>query len=95
MSRRLSRLIAAPDGAHGAVVIHADALIHAGLLDGQESADLALDPTRKAYVHVARGTLKVNGHLLAPGDTALLENENRVTFSGGNHADVLVFELAT
>ncbi|MGB7501950.1 MAG: pirin family protein [Azonexus sp.] len=89
------RLIASPDGAAGSVTIHADALLYAGLFDGGEAATLPLDPARKAYVHVARGTLAVNGHNLRKGDAALLANENNLTLSDGHDAEVLVFDLAS
>jgi len=88
------RLIASPDGAAGSVTIHADASLYAGLFDGGEAATLPLDPARKAYVHVARGTLAVNGRNLRKGDAALLANENNLTLSDGHDAEVLVFDLA-
>ena len=88
------RLIASPDGADGSVTIHADASIYAGLFDGGESASLALDPARKAYVHVARGTLTVNGQILHKGDAALLADEATLTLGNGRDAEVLVFDLA-
>ena len=88
------RLIASPDGADGSVTIHADASLYAGLFDGGEAATLPLDPARKAYVHVARGTLAVNGQNLRKGDAALLANENNLTLSDGHDAEVLVFDLA-
>jgi redox-sensitive bicupin YhaK (pirin superfamily) len=88
------RLIASPDGADGSVTIHADAALYAGLFDAGESASLALNPARKAYVHVARGTLAVNGRNLQQGDAALLADESRLTLSGGDGAEVLVFDLA-
>jgi hypothetical protein len=64
------------------------------LFDAGESASLALDPARKAYVHVARGTLAVNGQSLRQGDAALLADESRLTLSDGDDAEVLVFDLA-
>jgi len=88
------RLIASPDGADGSVTIHADAALYAGLFDAGESASLALDPARKAYVHVARGTLAVNGRTLQKGDAVLLADESRLTLSDGHDAEVLVFDLA-
>ena len=87
-------LIASPDGADGSVTIHADASIHAGLFDGDESATLPLNPARKAYVHVARGTLAVNGQILHKGDAALLADEATLTLGNGRDAEVLVFDLA-
>jgi quercetin 2,3-dioxygenase len=88
------RLIASEDGADGSVTIHADAAIYAGLFDGGEAVTLPLNPARKAYVHVARGTLAVNGRKLHKGDAALLADENSLTLNDGNDAEVLVFDLA-
>ncbi|HJV69696.1 pirin family protein [Ideonella sp.] len=89
------RLVAAPDGRDGAVTLHADASIRAGLFDGDESAELALDPKRLAYVHVAEGEVTLNGtHRLAAGDGATLDGEGLLTLSRGRGADVLVFDLA-
>jgi redox-sensitive bicupin YhaK (pirin superfamily) len=88
------RLIASPTGAEGSVRIGADATIRAGLFDGAESATLAIDPARKAYVHVARGSVEVNGAKLTAGDAAKLEAERLVTVSHGIAAEVLVFDLA-
>mgnify|MGYP001092592634 FL=1 len=89
------RLIASPDGADGSVTIHADAALYAGLFDGDEAATLPLNPARKAYVHVTRGTLAVNGRNLREGDAALLADESRLTLSDGQDAEVLVFDLAS
>jgi redox-sensitive bicupin YhaK (pirin superfamily) len=88
------RLVAAPEGEQGAVLIHADAKLYAGLFDGSEAAALQLDPSRKAYVHVVRGEVSVNGERLASGDAAMLENESKVALSNGESAEVLVFDLA-
>ena len=88
------RLIASENGADGSVTIHADASLYAGLFDAGETAVLPLDPKRKAYVHVVRGTVDVNGRTLDTGDAALLSDETGVTLANGNAAEVLVFDLA-
>ena len=88
------RLIASPDGAQGSVTIHADAALYSGLFDGDERAELALDPNRKAYVHLVRGTLEVNGQPISAGDAMLLDSEDKITLANGNNAEVLVFDLA-
>jgi len=88
------RLVASPDGAQGSVRINADAAMYAGLFDGGEMAALPLDPARKAYVHLVRGTLDVNGTALAAGDAAFLEGDDRLELSGGSDAEVIVFDLA-
>ncbi len=88
------RLVASRDGRDDSVTIHADAEMYAGLFDGAEAAQLRLDPARKAYVHVARGSVVANGEPLQAGDAALLSSENLLTLEQGVGAEVLVFDLA-
>ena len=87
------RLVASPDGAQDSVTIHADARLYAGLFSGAQSATLALDPARKAYVHLIRGQLVVNGVPLSGGDAMLLQDESQVQLAQGVDAEVLVFDL--
>lgn len=88
------RVVASPDGRDGSVTIHADASIHAALIDGVERADYALPAGRRAYVHVARGGVTVNGEALVAGDAAMLSDVDTVTLEQGDAAEVLLFDLA-
>ncbi len=88
------RLVASNDGAQGSVTMHADAKLYAGLLDGDESATLALNPARKTYVHLVRGALEVNGLRLMQGDAAMIESQSSLQLRCGDDAEVLVFDLA-
>ncbi len=87
-------LLASPDGAQDSVQIHADAWLYAGLLNGNDEVTLALNPARKAYVFLARGTLQVNGQSLGTGDAALLSAESQLQLNQAQAAEVLVFDLA-
>ena len=86
-------LIAGPEGSGAAVTIHQDARIYATLLDGSESVTRPIAPGRRAYVHVARGSVKVNGVALAAGDAARIEDDAQVTLAEGAGAEVLLFDL--
>ena len=88
------RLVASPDGTEGSVKIFADAKIYAGLFDGQQLAQLQLDPKRKAYVHLIQGSLDINGQALRSGDALLIEAESQLVISNGKSAEVLVFDLS-
>ncbi|AOY00019.1 pirin family protein [Jeongeupia sp. USM3] len=88
------RLVASGDGADGSVTIHQDARLYSGLFDGAESATLPLAPDRRAYVHIARGSVEVNGIALEAGDALMLSDEAAVSVAGGRQAEVLVFDLA-
>ncbi len=88
-------LIGSPDGAEGSLTLHADASIRVGLFDPGESCELALDSRRTTYVHMARGTVEVNGQTLSAGDAMALREETMLRLRHGVGAEVLVFDLVT
>lgn len=87
------RLIISPDSAEGSLNVYQDVRVHAGLFDGDESAELALASDRYAYVHVARGSLQVNGVRMHAGDGARVRQESTLSFGKGEKAEVLVWDL--
>ena len=87
------RLIISPDGADGSLSVYQDARVYAGLFDGGERQALPLAAGRYAYIHVARGSLEVNGHRLDEGDGARLRDPGEIHLSGGRAAEVLLFDL--
>lgn len=87
-------LVASPDGRQNSIKMHADAHLYAGLFNGEEAATLSLDQIPKCYVHVIRGELSVNQHILKTGDALCLESEPLLSLQHGKDAEVLVFTLA-
>ena len=87
------RLIISPNRAQGSLSLFQDARIYAGLFDGPEEATIELPSPRYAYVHVARGSVRVNGLQFEEGDGARARREQRLHFSGGRSAEVLVFDM--
>jgi quercetin 2,3-dioxygenase len=87
------KLVASADGRDGAVTIHADASIYAGLFDGAERAELPLDDKRLAYAHVVRGSVNINGLSLSSGDAAKFSAESHLVIDHGHDAEVIVFDL--
>jgi len=88
------RVVASPDSRDGSVAIHTDALVYAGLFDKGEAAELRLDRGRHAWVHVARGKVRVNARELKAGDGAALSQEDVIRIEGVDGGEVLVFDLA-
>ena len=87
------QLIISPDGADGSLHVRQDARVYSALIDGQESATLELVADRYAYVHVARGSVELNGMALQEGDGVRVRKEQRLTLDNGSDAEVLVFDL--
>ncbi len=86
------RLIASPDGREGSVSMNQEAFLYAGMFDGDERARLEVAAGRKGYVHVARGSVTVNGQPLGAGD-ALMTGSGAIEIERGRGAEVLVFDL--
>ena len=89
------RLIASPDGREGSVLIHQDACLYAALLDGDEHATHKLAAARLGYVHVASGSIDVNGQSLHAGDAMKLSGPVDIVLKNGHEAEVLLFDLNT
>ena len=87
------KLIGSPDGREGSVTIHQDAYVYAGLLDSHDRVEHGIAPGRRAYVHVVRGRIDVNGQALAGGDAAKLEGVSSAALDRATDAEVLVFDL--
>jgi redox-sensitive bicupin YhaK (pirin superfamily) len=87
------RLIISPEGTGGSLTVHQDARVYAGLFDGAEQASLSLDAGRYAYVHVARGSVELNGQRLAEGDGVRVRDVRQLELARGEGAEVLVFDL--
>ncbi|NKF23016.1 pirin family protein [Solimonas marina] len=87
------RLILSPDGIDESLRIRQDTRVYAGLFDGDETATFEMPKDRYAYVHVARGSVELNGQRLQTGDSARIRESQALTFSGGEEAEVLLFDL--
>src|SRR6516162_824062 len=87
------RLIAAPDAADGALLLHQQARVYAGLLEGAERTELRVAAGRRAWLQVARGELSVDDVRLSAGDGARTPGPAQLTLHGGAAAEVLVFDL--
>jgi redox-sensitive bicupin YhaK (pirin superfamily) len=87
-------LVASQDGIDGSVVIHQDARIFATLLNGTERVVHPMASGRRAYAHVARGAVTINGLELAAGDAMKMVDVAGVEMSQGRDAEVLLFDLA-
>jgi redox-sensitive bicupin YhaK (pirin superfamily) len=87
------RVVASPDGREGSVSIRQDASIYAAILGADDDLSFPLQPGRIGYVHVALGSLSVNGVALKAGDAVRIDDEAQVSLNGALDAEVLLFDL--
>jgi redox-sensitive bicupin YhaK (pirin superfamily) len=86
-------LLASADGTEGSLIIHQDARIYGGLFHEAERTRFELSPGRRAYVHVARGSIAVNETRLNTGDGVKLSTAGAVVLQHGRDADLIVFDV--
>lgn len=86
--------VASPDGRAGSLQIHQDALIFTAKVGKNQRLDYAVPSGRGVWLHVATGTVEVNGTKLDAGDAAIVEGEPRVVLAGHDKAEVILFDLA-
>ena len=93
LAKRAFVLLASKDARDASLQVQQDVNVWMTLLTGGDRRELALAPGRGAWVHVARGSVSVNGTALAEGDGAAASGEDRLRFEGGQEAEVLIFDL--
>jgi redox-sensitive bicupin YhaK (pirin superfamily) len=92
-AKRSFVLLASKEGRDGTIQVHQDVDVWVTLLGKDERRELPLGPGRSAWIHVARGSIDVNGTLLREGDGAAVSGEDRLRFHGQGPGEVLVFDL--
>jgi redox-sensitive bicupin YhaK (pirin superfamily) len=88
------RLIASRDGRDGSVQVHQDLDLFATLLAPGAQVQHTLPPCRRAWVHVARGEVTLNGERLTAGDAAAITEAGPLALTGAADSEVLLFDLA-
>jgi quercetin 2,3-dioxygenase len=88
------KVVASREGADGAVLVHQDVKLLAGLFAEGEKSQYTLAPGRSAWLHVARGKLRVNGIELSAGDALQVSDEAALEVTGVQDAEALLFDLS-
>lgn len=94
--RNRFRLLAGPVRHDGSAVIHQDVSVYAAEVAPGDTLHRTVAPGRFAWVHVARGSILLNGQKLAAGDGAAISDETELAFTadGTAPAEFLFFDLA-
>ncbi|MBI5514550.1 MAG: pirin family protein [Deltaproteobacteria bacterium] len=87
------QVLASRDGREGSMRVCQDVTMYGVRLARGERVELSLSQGRHAWVHVATGSLRVQGHALEAGDGLGASDEALVSLEGGE-GTALVFDLA-
>jgi quercetin 2,3-dioxygenase len=87
------RLVASSDGREGSVTVHQDVAMYSALLGEGASVSHVLASSRHAWLHVARGKLRLGDQLLAQGDGAGVSDEARLELTALAPSELVMFDL--
>jgi quercetin 2,3-dioxygenase len=87
-------LLASRDGREGSLQVHQDVDLWVTRVGAGDRRDFPLGPGRHAWVHVARGSISLNGTPLREGDGAAVSGEAALSILGQEQAETLLFDLA-
>jgi quercetin 2,3-dioxygenase len=87
------RLVASLTGEDGSLRIQQDTRVYAGFFNAAERAEFEVAKGRRAYAHVASGSIAVNETRLNAGDGVKITRPGRFALQNGRDAEVLMFDL--
>jgi redox-sensitive bicupin YhaK (pirin superfamily) len=87
------KLVASPDAREGSVSIQQDAELYVSILEKGKFITHELSKSRYAWIQVARGEIEINGKSLSQGDAAAVSEETKITISGREESEFLLFNL--
>ncbi len=86
------QLLASPDARDGSLKIHADAEVSVSALGAGKTIAAAVDSHRKAYVHIARGRVRIGDDEFVDGDAVSFENGS-VEITAVDDSEIILFDL--
>ena len=92
--REQLRLIASNDGRDDSVRLNQDVSLFASILDADQEVERVMDPSRYAWIQVARGSISVNGEKAEQGDGVVVVAEPVLKIQAHEPAEFLLFDLA-
>ncbi|MDJ0843108.1 pirin family protein [Crocosphaera sp.] len=87
-------LVASPDGQNQSLTINQDARLYATVLNEGDRIDYRGDSDRLCWLHVAKGSVEINGETLETGDGAAITEEGKINLLGKkDNTEILLFDL--
>jgi redox-sensitive bicupin YhaK (pirin superfamily) len=85
--------LVSPDGRDGSIASHQDAVMYGSVVGPGEKLGYRFDQTRRGYLQLARGRLRVGNVELGPGDGLRIQRHALLELEGIEDAEALLFDL--
>lgn len=87
------RLVASNDARNNSLLVHQDFSLYTTVLEAGKQLPLTVEQRRYAYMHVARGNVKVDGQSLQAGDALMIDAKASLTIEALSETEMLWFDL--
>ena len=87
------KLVASHDAREGSLKIHQDVDLFASVLMEGETLSYIINPERKGWLQLAKGSLLLNGLVLGQGDGVAISNESELHIKALKDSDFLLFDM--
>ncbi|MGL6094518.1 MAG: pirin family protein [Fimbriiglobus sp.] len=87
------RVVASADGRDGSIIVHQDVTLAVANVRPGDRLGYDFAPGRGGWLHVATGSVEVDGVTLSAGDAVAIEAEPRLDVTGVTTGEVLLFDL--
>lgn len=86
-------LILSPEGEHTSFKVYQDMKLWRYQYPSEKEENITLNPTRKYWLQVVKGTLQINNETLSTSDAIALENEDVLHLKTLTETEFLLFDL--
>ena len=96
MEQKLNQwcLVAAGDNQESALKVNQDMQLYATILDTNASLAYLVNDNRSAYLHVARGSIEIDGQKFETGDAIMLNGSTELLIKADAESELLLFDLS-
>ena len=77
----------------GAVKVHQDVTFYVSRMNSGDSLTHIVDASRKVFLYVMEGGIKINGEVFSSGDQARISNETKLILEATDSSEIILIDL--
>ena len=95
LEERLGKLLPIASGQDfsGAVKVNQDVTFYVSRMNEGDVITHVLDASRKAFIYVIEGEIKINGEAFSSGDQARILNESNLQMEAAGNSEIILIDL--
>jgi redox-sensitive bicupin YhaK (pirin superfamily) len=87
------KLVVSQNGDEGSLTVDQDVNMYAATLKQNESLEYTVKQGRAIWIHIAKGSVNINGYVLEAGDGLSVDEPCLLNINNGEDAEIVLFDL--